>query len=200
MDFDTSIFLTRRHRHLFSAFHLIVSLSLRFTCFVQEFLVCLGFLSSFAVASYERWCQWNLFILWLLSIPCPSLMSPLVPDLKHFFFMVLLRFQICRCCDACELSCLLRRWPFSLSIFLVSFDDDHSPSGKIDYVWFLCEYGSCTSLFGHGLSDLCASEGLNTTTELFQRWTSLLMIHWPISVHREHHTYLHIPPTTTTNG
>ncbi|WZZ64434.1 hypothetical protein YC2023_075804 [Brassica napus] len=51
MDPDAGSSLARRCRHLFSPFHLVVSLSFCFTCFVHEFLVWLGFLSSFTVDS-----------------------------------------------------------------------------------------------------------------------------------------------------
>ncbi|KAF2619455.1 hypothetical protein F2Q68_00039868 [Brassica cretica] len=74
---------SRRISHSCSLpFYLDVYLSLCCIRFFHESLIFLGFLTSFAVASCERWCQCSLLILWLLCSPCPSLMTSLVPDLS----------------------------------------------------------------------------------------------------------------------
>ena len=105
--------------------------------FVNEFLVLLGFSSSYAVASCERWYQCNILILWLLCSPCPSLVTSLVPDLTS---MTCASSPIDDSCQRSDWKTLRSRLHFSsLGTMTVL------PSGKIDYVLFWCEYGSCTS-------------------------------------------------------
>ncbi|XP_048619037.1 uncharacterized protein LOC125590093 [Brassica napus] len=106
--------------------------------FVNEFLVLLGFSSSYAVASCERWYRCNILILWLLCSPFPSLVTSLVPDLTS---MTCASSPIDDSCQRSDWKTLRSRLPFSsLGTMTVL------PSGKIDYVLFWCEYGSCTSL------------------------------------------------------
>ncbi|WZZ32034.1 hypothetical protein YC2023_015435 [Brassica napus] len=73
MNSDAGSFVARRRRRFSDAFHLFVSLPLSFTMLLHEFLVCLGFLSSFAITSFRRCLRCRLYVLWplraLLSRP-----------------------------------------------------------------------------------------------------------------------------------
>ncbi|KAH0849928.1 hypothetical protein HID58_095958 [Brassica napus] len=133
MDSDVGSSLSHRRRCLFSLFHLVVSLSLCFTCFIYVFLVWLGFLSSFTMVS------WNLFILWLLCISCPSLMGPVV---TYLILMTCTSSSLDGSSQISDLKMLRRVRPSSFPSTMTVL-----PSGKIDYVCFWCEYDSCSSLF-----------------------------------------------------
>lgn len=160
MDCDAGSSVACRRRRLCSTFHHVFSLSPYFNWFVYEFLVLLGFLTSFAVATCERWCPCSLSILRLLCSPYPSLMLSLVPDLTSL-----------PCISPIDDSCQISD-PKTLR-HAISFSSSKTktvlPSGKIDSAWFWSEYGSCTSFFCHCLSDLYVSKALNTATELLRR-------------------------------
>lgn len=71
---------------LSSAFHLVGALSFCSTWLVNEFLMLLGFLTSFAVASCKRWgrCCFQVFGLLVLTCsPPPSILTALTSDLFH---------------------------------------------------------------------------------------------------------------------
>ncbi|CAH8330403.1 unnamed protein product [Eruca vesicaria subsp. sativa] len=159
MESDAGSSIARRRRRLFSAFHLLVSLSLHFNRFVDDSLVLLGFLISFTVVSYKRWCRCSLFILWLLCSPCPSLMTPLDPDQTSMTYTPTLQ-EVSS--EISDLKMQRRALPFSSPRTMIVH-----PSGKIDSVWFWCDYGSCTSLFWPlFIRSLClkSSEHFNRTT------------------------------------
>ncbi|KAF2589400.1 hypothetical protein F2Q70_00041412 [Brassica cretica] len=108
---------------LLRLFHLAVLLSLSCIWFVHESLMLLGFLTSFTVASCERWCRCSLLILWLLCSPCPSLMTSLVPDL---FSTAWSSSRGDGSCQTSDLKTLRRALPFSCPRMMTIL-----PSGKI---------------------------------------------------------------------
>ncbi|KAF3493500.1 hypothetical protein DY000_02051754 [Brassica cretica] len=83
MNSDAGNSVARRRRRFSDAFHLFVSLPLCFTMLLHEFLVCLGFLSSFAITSFRRCFRCRLYVLWFLCSPSLHLLTALVPDLTH---------------------------------------------------------------------------------------------------------------------
>ncbi|KAG2259211.1 hypothetical protein Bca4012_096214 [Brassica carinata] len=88
----------------------------------------LGFLTSFTVASCERWCRCSLLILWLLCSPCPSLMTSLVPDL---FSTAWSSSRGDGSCQTSDLKTLRRALPFLCPRMMTIL-----PSGKIYSTWF----------------------------------------------------------------
>ncbi|KAG5396285.1 hypothetical protein IGI04_018099 [Brassica rapa subsp. trilocularis] len=83
--------------------------------------------------------SWNLFILWLLCISCPSLMGPVV---TYLILMTCTSSSLDGSSQISDLKMLRRVRPSSFPSTMTVL-----PSGKIDYVCFWCEYDSCSSLF-----------------------------------------------------
>ncbi|KAL0801496.1 hypothetical protein Bca101_056672 [Brassica carinata] len=74
------------YRRLSSAFHLVGTLSFCSTWLVNEFLMLLGFLTSFAVASCKRWGRCRFQVLGIMVLTCsppPSILTVLTSDMFH---------------------------------------------------------------------------------------------------------------------
>ncbi|KAF3534895.1 hypothetical protein DY000_02037128 [Brassica cretica] len=140
MDSDAGSSVARRRRRCSAAFHLFVSLPLSFTMLLHEFLVCLGFLSFFAITSFGRCFRCRLYVLWFLCSPSPHLLTALVPDLTH---------------DTCNSPHLT--FSSQISDLKMTF----LPTGKIHSDWCWCECVSRTSPLRALLSRPMSLDGSN---------------------------------------